>query len=128
MTWTRSFQSESATDPAFKAALEEAELRRCLLVALVRARRQASLTQQTVASRMGTTQSAVSELEGVSGDPRLSTLQRYARAVGKRVDVVLATPSASRRTGRVDDIEWLVPHERPYTATDCDDSDIALAS
>jgi transcriptional regulator with XRE-family HTH domain len=31
---------------------------------------------------MGTTQSAVSELERAEADPRLSTLQRYARSVG----------------------------------------------
>ena len=38
---------------------------------------------------METTQSAISELEGGSTDPRLSTLQRYARAVGAHLQVRL---------------------------------------
>jgi transcriptional regulator with XRE-family HTH domain len=39
------------------------------------------LTQKMVADRMGTTQSAVSDLERTAGDPRMRTIQRYARAV-----------------------------------------------
>ena len=39
------------------------------------------LTQKVVADRMRTTQSAVSDLERTAGDPRIRTIQRYARAV-----------------------------------------------
>ncbi len=50
---------------------------------LRRRRKEAGLTQADVAARMGTTQSAVSEIEsGATADPRLLTVLRYAQAVG----------------------------------------------
>ncbi len=50
---------------------------------LRRRRKDLGLTQADLAARMGTTQSAVSELEsGATADPRLFTVLRYAQAVG----------------------------------------------
>jgi DNA-binding XRE family transcriptional regulator len=40
------------------------------------------LSQQEVARRMGTSQPAVARLEAGLSDPRLSTLERYASAIG----------------------------------------------
>ena len=59
-----------------------AESRRRLLAELVDQRRSQGLSQTEVAARMGTSQSAVARLEAVAGDVRLSTLERYAEAVG----------------------------------------------
>jgi transcriptional regulator with XRE-family HTH domain len=59
-----------------------AESRRRLLAELVDQRRSRGLSQTEVAARMGTSQSAVARLEAVAGDVRLSTLERYAEAVG----------------------------------------------
>lgn len=59
-------------------AREDRELR----ASLVRARREAGLTQREVAERMGVSQQQVNKLERYDADPRLSTLQRYANAVG----------------------------------------------
>lgn len=53
--------------------------------ALVRIRREAGLTQSDVAERMGVTQQAVHKLERYDADPRLSTVERYANAVGALV-------------------------------------------
>jgi len=53
-----------------------------LMRSLHRLREARRLTQADIAERMGTTQSAVSDLERTAVDPRISTLQRYARAVG----------------------------------------------
>ncbi|NED85130.1 XRE family transcriptional regulator, partial [Streptomyces sp. SID11233] len=44
---------------------------------------------------METTQSAVSEFERLGGDPRLSTIMRYARAVGMKVSLMPHTESQS---------------------------------
>jgi transcriptional regulator with XRE-family HTH domain len=65
--------------PGFR---EVAESRRRLLGALVSQRRSLGLSQTEVAARMGTSQSAVARLETVAGDVRLSTLERYAEALG----------------------------------------------
>lgn len=56
-----------------------------LVHALVRRRRHQGLSQTEVAARMGTSQSAVARLEATGGDVRMSTLQRYAAAVGVQV-------------------------------------------
>jgi len=49
---------------------------------LAQHRRAAGLSQADVAERMRTSQSAVARLEANRGDLRLSTLERYAQALG----------------------------------------------
>jgi transcriptional regulator with XRE-family HTH domain len=65
-----------------------------LVERLVRARHEAGLTQQQVAERMGCSQPNVSSFERVGGDPHLSTVRRYAVAVGVSLHwrVVSETP------------------------------------
>jgi predicted transcriptional regulator len=60
--------------------------RRELIDELVRARRESDLSQTQIAARMGTSQSAVARLESGELDARLSTLERYAAALGHTVD------------------------------------------
>jgi predicted transcriptional regulator len=60
--------------------------RRELIDELVRARRESDVSQTEIAARMGTSQSAVARLEGGELDARLSTLERYAAALGRTVD------------------------------------------
>jgi predicted transcriptional regulator len=62
------------------------ERRRGLIEELVRARRDSGLSQTEIAARMGTSQSAVARLESGDLDARMSTLQRYATAVGCTVN------------------------------------------
>jgi predicted transcriptional regulator len=59
-----------------------ADSRRRLLAELVDQRRSLGLSQTEVAARMRTSQSAVARLEAGAGDVRLSSLERYAEAVG----------------------------------------------
>lgn len=102
------YLADASRDPAFVAAYEDVDDRTRLLRELLGRRKGQRLSQHDVARAMGTTQSAVSELEGGGNDPRLSTLQRYARAVGARlafqildaaVTVPDVVPSASWPTG-----------------------------
>jgi len=53
---------------------------------LVARREAAGLSQTEVAARMGTSQSAVARLESASADARMSTLERYAAAVGAQLE------------------------------------------
>ena len=48
-------------------------------------RRSAGLSQTEVAARMGTSQSAVARLETGEADVRVSTLERYAAAIGSQL-------------------------------------------
>jgi ribosome-binding protein aMBF1 (putative translation factor) len=63
-----------------------------LVADLVAARMAACMTQEEVAARMWTTKSVVSRLEsGVRTRPTLSTLERYALAVGALVEIRVRT-------------------------------------
>jgi predicted transcriptional regulator len=63
-----------------------ADRRREVIEELAEARRASGVSQTEVAARMGTSQSAVARLESGDLDARLSTLERYAAAVGRTVD------------------------------------------
>jgi transcriptional regulator with XRE-family HTH domain len=71
---------------AFPGFAEMAERRRALATELVARRTRLGLSQTEVAARMGTSQSAVARLESGGADVRLSTLERYAAALGERLD------------------------------------------
>src|SRR6266849_5181414 len=59
--------------------------RRRLVEDLTAQRRSAGLSQTEVAARMGTSQSAVARLETGDADVRVSTLERYAAAIGSQL-------------------------------------------
>jgi len=73
------------------ARLEREEMP--MLDTLLSARASAGLTQADVAARMGTKAPAVARLENalITGkpSPSLATLSRYARALGKQIEVRL---------------------------------------
>ncbi len=70
----------------------------------LKARAAAGITQAEVAERIGTTQSAIARLESGSGkhSPSLATLQKYAHALGCRLELHLinSTHKAEGRTTR----------------------------
>lgn len=86
----RWLREAEAADEHLTGAIEDAECRANLLRQLLACRLDQGLSQAAVAAKMETTQSAVSELEGGLTDPRLSTLQRYARAANCQLCVHLA--------------------------------------
>ncbi|AFJ34724.1 helix-turn-helix domain-containing protein [Mycobacterium sp. MOTT36Y] len=88
----RYIEETSDADPGFKVALEDAEELQRLLDTLITLRRERHLSQTDVAERMGVRQPTVSGFEKQS-DPRMSTLQRYARAVEARLRFVVENPS-----------------------------------
>ncbi len=84
----------------FREAYDDLEDEYLLVRELLAARVHAGLTQEQVASSMGTTKSAVSRLEGTAGkhSPSVSTLKKYAKAVGCDVEIRLV-PASRRTTG-----------------------------
>ena len=77
--------NERRHEPVFPGFKQMAERRRDLSEELSRRRRDLGLSQTEVAARMGTSQSAVARLEAGDGDVRLSTIERYAAALGGEV-------------------------------------------
>jgi transcriptional regulator with XRE-family HTH domain len=68
--------------PRLPGVREAAERRRAVVRRLADARQEHGLSQTAVAAQMGTSQSVVARLESGALDMRLSTLQRYAAALG----------------------------------------------
>jgi transcriptional regulator with XRE-family HTH domain len=65
---------------------------------ILKARAETGLTQAELAACIGTTQSAVARLEapGSGHSPSIATLQRYARALGYRLQVRLVKDRAAK--------------------------------
>lgn len=79
-------------DPEIRGEYERIEREEMpMLDTILKARREAGLTQAQVAERMGTKAPAVARLENalVTGkhSPSIATLQKYAAALGKKLEV-----------------------------------------
>jgi len=80
-------------DPVFQQEYDKLEAEFLLFDELLNARKEAGLTQADVADRMGTKTSAVARLEAGGGSkkhsPSIATLNKYAEAVGCRLEIRL---------------------------------------
>lgn len=88
--------AELDSDPHARGIAYDLNLREAVIEDLIRARKAGRLNQTVVAKRMGVGQPTVSEFENEATDPRLSTLQRYARAVGATLSVTVRAEDARR--------------------------------
>lgn len=77
----------------------DAVQRQDFMAELVNKRIESGIKSKDVARAMGVTPSTVSELENHQDDPRLSTVQRYARAIGVSVSFATVSPAAHTWTG-----------------------------
>lgn len=80
-------EESTKRNPEFLSLMEEARQRRILLSNLAALRTRSKVSQRTIAKRIKTSQPAIARLEAGDVDPRLSTLQRYAASLGKRVEL-----------------------------------------
>jgi len=100
------FKARAFKRPEVKSAYEALAGEFAFIDELLKARASAGLTQAQLAERIGTTQSAVARLESGSAahSPSIATLQRYAKALGCRVEVrfvkIAERPGRSTRSTR----------------------------
>ena len=96
----RSGTRRAGTNPVYPGLVNSEVRRRALIGRLIELRRSNGLTQAAVADLMSVGQSVIAEIESARTDVRLSTLDRYARAVSlgrlelELVGDALATRSA----------------------------------
>ena len=83
------FRKRMLKNPKVKAEYDALEEEFALINELLSARSRAKLTQAEVARRMGTSQSAVARMESGRA-PSLSSLRKYAHAVGRKVEIKLS--------------------------------------
>lgn len=82
-------EKRMAEDPAYRAAYEALDEEFTLVSTMIEARTRAKLSQAEVATRMGTTESAISRLESGRVKPSTRTLERYAHATGHKLMIRL---------------------------------------
>jgi transcriptional regulator with XRE-family HTH domain len=120
----------TALDEEFRGHFEDAQARSRLLRDLLEWRHTSGRSQKSIAQAMGTVQSAVSDLEGGGTDPRLSTLQRYARAVGTKLSVEV--PKRLDGDFPVSEFRTILANSRTETQTitivHCEPPEIAIDS
>jgi DNA-binding XRE family transcriptional regulator len=89
------FLKKASKRKGFKKAYEDLEEEYTLAREMLAARTKHGLTQEAVAELMGTTKSAVSRLEAAGKHaPSLTTLKKYAQAVGCRLEIKLVPRSS----------------------------------
>ena len=92
----KAFLAKAEARKGFAEAYAALELEYQVAGQMLKARPRAGLTQDAVAERMGTTKSAISRLESAGKHaPSLSTLKRYAIAVGCELQVKLVPHKAT---------------------------------
>ena len=94
----KAFLEKASKRRGFREAYEALEVEYALAREMLSARTRAGLTQEAVATRMGTTKSAVSRLEAANKHvPSVASLKRYAEAVGCTLKIELIPRRAKRR-------------------------------
>lgn len=99
MTKISTLHSRWLKEPGYKEAYEESHAEFELARQLIEARTKSGLSQEEIANRMGTSQSAVARLESGTTLPSMRTLSRYAKATNCQVSIRLQPiKGISRRT------------------------------
>ena len=91
-------KKELLDDPKVEKAYLDLEEEYQLIREMLRARKNAGLTQTKIAEKMHTTPSAVSRLESIhlkdAPSPSFATLKKYAHALGCRLSIKLLPKKA----------------------------------
>jgi DNA-binding transcriptional regulator YiaG len=89
-------------NPNFPRLLRASERRRALLHTLAAQRKRRKLSQTKIAAAMNTSQPTLARLETTAADAKLSTVERFADALGYAIEYHLVPIKASMpRTGVV---------------------------
>lgn len=84
-------QNRAKKDPEFAENYDSGYSDFKIGVVLRQAREAAGLTQDEVARKLKTKKSAISRIENHADDVRLSTIRRYAKAVGANLQIRLSS-------------------------------------
>ncbi|PKA44030.1 transcriptional regulator [Rhizobium sullae] len=87
MTKMKDLHAEWMKDDEYRKEYEALEEEFALAHAMIEARAKAGLTQEELAQRMDTSQSAIARLESGRMKPSARTLERFARATGTHLRI-----------------------------------------
>jgi DNA-binding XRE family transcriptional regulator len=77
-------------DREFAHGFEEGYKEFKIGILLKQAREEAGLTQEELATKVGTQKTAISRIENHAQDIKLSTIQKVAKALGKNLEITLS--------------------------------------
>ena len=83
-------KTRKARDPEFAKDFDSGYEQFKIGVVLKQARLDAGVTQEEIASRLHTKKTAISRIENHAEDIKLSTIEKFAEAVGKRLTLKIA--------------------------------------
>ena len=86
----RYIKERKAQDPEFAKGFDSGYEQFKIGVMLKQARIEAGITQEELAARLHTKKTAVSRIENHAEDIKLSTLEKFAEAIGKRLMLKIA--------------------------------------
>lgn len=86
-------------------AYDLARSRRNLLEDLIELREKSGRSQSEIATQLGRNRSSVCRFESMESDPRLSTVFRYAHAVGAMIDITVSPYSEWLRRGAISEVD-----------------------
>ena len=108
----KAFLEKASKRSGFREAYEALEVEYALAHEMLAARSRAGLTQEAVAARMGTTKSAISRLEATGKHaPSVTSLKRYAVAVGCTLKIELVPAVTKRKRGAQPGVRAALPHK-----------------
>ena len=87
MTKMKQLHAEWLKDPEYRKEYDALEEEFALAHAMIAARAKAGLTQEQLAERMETSQSAIARLESGRMKPSARTLERFAKATGTHLRI-----------------------------------------
>ncbi|MDX3973489.1 helix-turn-helix transcriptional regulator [Shinella sp.] len=87
MTKMKDLHAEWMKDAEYRKEYEALEEEFALAHAMIEARAKAGLTQEELAQRMDTSQSAIARLESGRMKPSARTLERFAKATGTHLRI-----------------------------------------
>lgn len=83
-------EKRKALDPEFAENYDSGYEQFKIGVLLRQARQEVGLTQEELADRLHTKKTAISRIENHAEDIKLSTLEKFAEAIGKRLTLKIA--------------------------------------
>ena len=83
-------KARKARDPEFAKGFDSGYEQFKIGVVLKQARLEAGVTQEELAVRLHTKKTAISRIENHAEDIKLSTIEKFAEAVGKRLTLKIA--------------------------------------
>ena len=84
---TKYIQKRKKKDPEFAKYFDSGYKNFKIGILLRQARENAGMTQEELAKKMDTKKSAISRIENHAEDIRLSTLKKFAHAIGKDIEI-----------------------------------------